>query len=175
MIVYLSGHEEYMKELFYTEPFRFLSKPIEEEVFRESFVSACDRLRKRAGYFTFSYNKAIHRIPFDRISFFESSGRVISIHITGQGNESIGSQQDRFYGKMNDIEKRIASMNGRFLRIHQSYLVNFDYIQRFTPAEITMLDGRKLQISEDRRKEIRTRLCDLFGEEGNEDGWVWLT
>lgn len=31
LIVYISAHEEYWKELFCTNPFRFLSKPIEEK------------------------------------------------------------------------------------------------------------------------------------------------
>lgn len=170
LIVYLSGHEEYMKELFCTEPFRFLSKPIEEKDFLKVFLSACDRLQKRGGYFSFSYNKTLHRIPYDRICCFESSGRVISIYMAGKGNEKTGSLQDRFYGKMNDVEKQVTSTNGRFLRIHQSYLVNFDYIWTFAPTEIIMLDGRKLQISQDRRKDIRTRFSYLLGEKGDKDG-----
>lgn len=167
LIIYMSGHEEYLKELFYTEPFRFLSKPVSEKEFREAFLAACERIRKRAGYFTFSYNKAFHKIPFDRIACFESNGRVISIHMAGKGKGKTVSPQDRFYGKMNDVEKQVASMNGRFLRIHQSYLVNFDYIKALMPAEVMMLDGRKLQISEDRRKDIRARFCALLG--GEED------
>lgn len=165
LIVYISCHEEYLKELFYTEPFRFLSKPINEKAFRDVFLAAHERLRKRAGYFTFSYNKGIHKIPFDRIACFESNGRVISIHIAGQEKEKAAFPQDRFYGKMNDVEKQVAAENGRFLRIHQSYLVNFDYIKTLMPAEVIMLDGRKLQISEDRRKNTRARFCALLGRE----------
>lgn len=165
LIVYLSGHEEYLKKLFRTEPFRFLSKPIEEKEFLEVFLSAYDRIQKRTGYFTFSYNKVFHRIPFDRISCFESNGRVILIHMVGKENEENVLCQNRFYGKMNEIEKQIASKNGRFLRIHQSYLVNYDYIQTVAPAEVVMLDGSKIQISEDRRKGVRARICALLEEE----------
>ena len=31
LIVYVSSHEKYLKELFYTEPFRFLQKPIDDK------------------------------------------------------------------------------------------------------------------------------------------------
>lgn len=162
LIVYLSGHDEYLKELFRTEPFCFLSKPIEEKKFLGVFLSAFDRIQKRTGYFTFSYNKAFHRIPFDWISCFESNGRVILIHMVGKENVL---QQDRFYGKLDEIEKQIASKNGRFLRIHQSYLVNFDYIQIAASTEVVLLDGSRIQISEDRRKGVRARICALFEEE----------
>ncbi len=45
LIIYLSGHEEYLKALLATEPFRFLDKPIRETAFRAAFLDACERLR----------------------------------------------------------------------------------------------------------------------------------
>ena len=44
LLVYVSVHEEHLKELFYTEPFRFLSKPIDEAAFLEVFLSARERI-----------------------------------------------------------------------------------------------------------------------------------
>lgn len=167
LIVYMSGHEEYLKELFCTEPFRFLSKPIDETAFCSVFLAACERIRKRAGYFNFFVKRASYRIPFDRIAYFESSGRIISIHLSGKDEMQTDSLQDRFYGKMNEIEERVSSMNGRFLRVHQSYLVNFDYIKMLSSTEIEMLDGRKIQISEDRRKKVRAKFSALADEKGD--------
>lgn len=170
LIVYLSGHEEYLKALLATEPFRFLDKPIEDEAFREAFLAACDRLRERAGYFTFPYNKSYYKVAFNRIRYFESNKRIISIHMTESGNDGSDLRQDKFYGKMNEIEKEVASVNGRFLRIHQSYLVNFDFIQTFTATEVVMLDGSRLRISEDRRKSVQDRLFALSNEEAKKNG-----
>lgn len=166
LIVYMSGHEEYLKELFCTEPFRFLSKPIDETAFCSVFLAACERIRKRAGYFTYFCKRARHRIPFDRIAYFESNGRVISICLSGKEEVRTGSPQDQFYGKMNDVEEQVASMNGRFLRVHQSFLVNFDYIKMLSSTEIEMLDGRKIQISEDRRKNVKAKFSALIDEKG---------
>lgn len=67
---------------------------------------------------------------------------------------------------MNDIEKQVAALNGRFLRVHQSFLVNFDYIKSMSATEIETLDGRIIQISEDRRKEIRARFLALTNVKG---------
>lgn len=169
LIIYLSGHEQYMKELFRTEPFCFLDKPIEEKLFRETFISACNRLQKRAGYFTFSFNKVFYKIPLNQIMYFESYGRVITIYTPLPKSEESNELQNIFYGKLNDVEKQISLMNGRFLRVHQSYLVNFDYIKAFAPAHVVILDGRKLQISEDRRKDVYGKLHALLGEEGYEN------
>lgn len=166
LIVYMSGHEEYLKELFCTEPFRFLSKPIDETAFCSVFLAACERIRKRSGYFTFFCKRARHRIPFDRIAYFESNGRLISIYLSGKEAVQTDSRPDQFYGKMNDIEEQVTSMNGRFLRVHQSFLVNFDYIKMLSSTEIEMLDGRKIQISEDRRKKVRAKFSALLDEKG---------
>lgn len=161
LIVYMSGHEEYLKELFYTEPFRFLSKPVTEDEFGPIFSSACERISRQTGYFTFSYRKASHRIPFNRITCFESNGRVISIHLSERGVPKKACLPSQFYGKINEVEQQVASQNGRFLRVHQSFLVNFDYIKAIAATEIEMLDGRIIQISEDRRKAVRARFSAL--------------
>ena len=161
LIVYLSGHEEYLKDLFRTEPFRFLSKPIEEKEFCQIFLEAHERIQKRVGYFIFFFKKSCYRIPFDRITCFESRNRVITIHLSRAGTEETVPMQDRFYGKMNEIEKQVAALNGRFLRVHQSFLVNFDYIKTLSASEVVLLDGRKFQVSEDRSKDIRAKFMAL--------------
>lgn len=166
LIVYLSGHEEYLKELFRTEPFRFLSKPIEEKEFYQIFLEAHERIQKRFGYFTFFYKKSCYKIPFDRITCFESKSRVITIHLSRAGTEETAPLQDRFYGKMNEIEKQVAALNGRFLRVHQSFLVNFDHIKALSASEVVLLDGRKFQVSEDRSKDIRARFMALAKVKG---------
>lgn len=163
LIIYMSSHEEYLKELFRTEPFRFLSKPIDREEFRAFFLSAYERIQKRAGFFVFSYKRTIYKIPFDRIAYFESRGRVVVIHLAG--TEHPEAAIDRFYGKMNDLEKQVASVNNRFLRIHQSFLVNFDYIKSIAFASVVMLNGKELQISEDRQKSVKVQFCALLGRE----------
>lgn len=170
LIIYLSGHEEYLKALLATEPFRFLDKPIREPIFREVFLDACDRLRERAGYFTFPYKKTYYKVAFNRIKYFESNKRIISIHITESGYEESDLQRDKFYGKMNDIEQKVAAVNGRFPRIHQSYLVNYDFIQTFKSTEVILLDGSRLQISEDRRKNVQDRLVALSDKERRKNG-----
>lgn len=169
LLVYVSVHEEHLKELFYTEPFRFLSKPIDEAAFLEVFLSARERIRQRTGYFTFSYKKTLYRIPFDQITYFESCRRIITIHLPRSDTDASNLRQTCFYAKMNDIEKQVASLNGRFLRVHQSFLVNFGCIKAMSATEIEMLDGKIIQISEDRKKSAMTRFMALAGVKGDKN------
>ena len=167
LIVYISSHEKYIKDLFCTEPFRFLAKPINRGELHDVFLSAYKKIRRKTEYYTFTYNKSLIKIPFKQIAYFESRNRIILIHLVN-ANALIFNRNssepfiDRFYGKMNDVEKEIASTDYRFLRIHQSYLVNFDYIKSITFTSAFMIDGTELHISEDRQKQIRTLFCKIL-------------
>ena len=164
LIVYISNYEKYLKELFNTEPFRFLSKPIDPENFKAVFLAAYKRICHRVEYFSFTYNKSLVKVPLGSVHYFESNNRVIYIHLSRNfksENEELGSGKYKFYGKMNDIEAQLSYSNSRFIRIHQSYLVNFDYIKSMNFNYIVMSDGTILQISEDRQRSVRMQFCTM--------------
>ena len=102
-------------------------------------------------------HKKIQKVPLKDIVYFESRNRVVHIFL-----------QDRstayFYGKLNNVEKELANSRKYFLRIHQSFLVNYDYITKMNFFNITIsMNGKEmeLKISEDRQKEVRRQLCTM--------------
>lgn len=167
LIVYVSSHERYLKKLFDTEPFRFLSKPLAAEEFKAVFWAAYQRICRKPEYFSYVSNKVINKILINSITYFESSKRVVYVYEMGKNQKegSLNKPEEKFYGKMNDVEEQLKNTHARFLRIHQSYLVNFDYIKRMTFATVQMLDGTVLQISKERQKLIRHQFCELAGME----------
>lgn len=158
LLIFISCHEQYWKELFEVEPFRFLSKPLDEALLFKYFQEACVRIREKNAYFHFSFRKERKKVVLKDVIYFESRNRVISIILTG-------GRTERFYGKLNDVEKGLKD-NQHFLRIHQSFLVNYDYIRRMrvSSLSIDMGDGRQyeLQISEDRQKKIKKQLEQML-------------
>ena len=165
LIIYISNYEKYLKELFDTEPFRFLSKPIDPDDFCRIFLAAYKRIQEREDYFAYTYNKAYIKVPLNQIYYFESDNRLIYLHTISDEKKSADEKGDyRFYGKINDVEKQLSAYV-RFIRIHQSYLVNFDYIQRMTFESVTMMNGKVLKISKERQKEVREKFCILAGIE----------
>lgn len=172
LIIYVSNHEKYLKELFATEPFRFLSKPINHKAFYDTFMDAYKRIIAKGEYYTFSYKKSFQKIPVKDICYFESQNRLIYIHQRTHQNikENLNSIQHntteiKFYSKMNDVERQLLNSNNRFIRIHQSYLVNFDYIAKMNFTSVTLINGTVLQISEERQKAVRTQFCTMIGTE----------
>ena len=55
---------------------------------------------------------------------------------------------------MSDVEKNLERGKIPFLRIHQSYLVNYFGIRSKTKSEVTLINGVGLPISEERQKKF---------------------
>jgi DNA-binding LytR/AlgR family response regulator len=83
-------------------------------------------------------NKKLVNIPYDNITFAESEGRYVYIHTMNE-TESI-----KYFGKLSDIEEQLH--NNRFLRTHQSYLVNMDYVKEASNLSFTLQNGYKVAI-----------------------------
>ena len=157
LLVYVSGYDKYLKELFEVEPFRFLSKPLNHAQFDRYFKEACKRINETEVFYQFTFNKEIRKISVKDIVYFESNNRIVYIHLKDGTNEY-------FYGKLNNVEKELAASRKYFLRIHQSFLVNYDYIIKMNFFNITINYASKkmeLKISEDRQKEVRRQLCKI--------------
>ncbi len=159
LLIYVSGYDQYLKELFEVEPFRFLSKPLDKNRFRRYFRDACQRIRESDAFYQFTFNKEIRKVALKDVVYFESHNRVVQIFLENGSNE-------QFYGKLNDVESSLTKSQKFFLRIHQSFLVNYDYIKMMNFSSIIiLLSGKEieLKISEDRQRTVRQLLCEIAG------------
>lgn len=157
LFIYISGYDKYLKDLFEVEPFRFLSKPLDKEKFRRYFKEACHRIGETEVFYQFTFNREIRKVPLKDVVYFESRNRVVHIFLRD------GSTA-HFYGKLSAVEKELADSRRYFLRIHQSFLVNYDYITKMNFFNITIsMNGKEieLKISEDRQKEVCRHLCTM--------------
>lgn len=166
LFIYVSGYEQYLKELFEVEPFRFLSKPVDGVKFRKYFLEACARIGETEAYYRFSFNKEVRKAAVRDIVYFESRNRVVHIFMADGSAEC-------FYGRLNAVEKELSGGYREFLRIHQSFLVNYSYIEKMNFSAVTVLFGNgkriALKISEDREKAVRARLCGMAGRKAVEE------
>lgn len=159
LLIYISASEKSLKKLFEVETFRFLSKPLDYHLFTKYFLEACQRISQHNVYYQFHYKKEIHKVPLKEIHYFESHNRIIYIHTD---NGSV----EQFYGRLQQVEQELSKGYTQFLRIHQSYLVNYEYIYKMNFASVILKNtaGKKftLRISEDRQKDVRIRLYQMM-------------
>lgn len=106
---------------------------------------------------TFSYYKRpsyVH-IPIETIQYFSSEGRCTRIRSTDGRQESI------FYKKLGEVEEALSSKTCTFFRIHQSYLVNAEYVAAFNRSHVILTTGEKLPIS---KYEYYKEICSHIAE-----------
>ena len=158
IFIFVSGYDKYMIELFQLDVFAFVKKPVDIHKFEKLFIQANQRISHRKFYYAFRYKSEEYKIPCNEILYFESNGRKVRIYLR---NEEV----NEFNGKLSDVVAKLAEGKIPFLRIHQSYLVNYHLIKSRTKAEVTLIDGKKLPISEERQKEFGRQYSILLGGE----------
>lgn len=149
LLIYISAYQTYFKQLFEVEPFRFISKPIDKQLFNQYFYAAYKKLNKQKLFFTFNFNQIANKVPISDIIFIESKGRYIILHTI--------HHQYRFIEKLNNIEPFFLSNDLNFLRIHQSYIINPYYIRSICLAKVTMYNNYTLSISNKYQESVRQK------------------
>nr|UVY11053.1 MAG: LytTr DNA-binding domain [Bacteriophage sp.] len=136
---------EYRKD--FTEIF---DKIKDEQLLRCLYIIASDILEeslKKKETLTVKFRRQINRLKYDEIEYVESQARVC--HIFATNNRCFVTTC-----KLNDLEEKLSDK--RFLRCHQSYLVNMDHIQS-AGDNFVMDSGDIVQIRQNGAKEIKEK------------------
>ena len=157
LIIYVTSHESFAKEVFEVSAFRFITKPIDLQIFERYFIDAKKEILGNPQYFQYQYNKVSYRVPVSDIMYFQSDKRVTYI-VKKTGSE-------KCYEKLNNIEKRLLESDIFFYRTHQSFLINPKFVSVYSYDSMELLDGTTLTVSENRRKKVNELFCALKGED----------
>jgi two-component system LytT family response regulator len=126
-IVFITGYPDYATESFVVHPYDYIIKPIDVERFRETVYNLAARIEndllenklKSAGKLPVKIENGILFLNAGEIIFIERVGRETVIH-TKKGVYRCGDN-------LKTIE---SDLNGNFYRVHKSYIINMDMIER---------------------------------------------
>ncbi|HHW69871.1 MAG TPA: response regulator transcription factor [Clostridiales bacterium] len=144
-IVYISGKDNYDRQLFDVQPLYFLPKPLSPKKVIKALQLAMKLSNKLGGVFTYKKGYEVFTLSVKDIIYFESLDRKIKI-VSTKGEEY-------FYGKISDIIQKVAKY--QFIQIHRSYIINYAHTRVFRYDEVVMSNSITLPISQLRRKEVR--------------------
>lgn len=153
-IAYISAKEGYALELFDFRPINFLVKPLNDDNVRKVMKKYLLLAEKYNDIFTYKKGFEYHKICFSDIMYFECKNKKVTV-VTKDG-------RDEFYDSMDNIYSKVKGK--RFLFIHKSIIVNYNYIKKFAYEQITMIDDVVLPISQSRRKAIREMHMEIIKE-----------
>ncbi len=146
LIVYVTAFMGYMQVGYEVKAFRYLLKGQLDEMLPRVLRDIREELGS-GQYFAFQYNRESLRVPEKDIIYFESSRRVILLHISGA--------EYRFYGNLDRLERELG---GRFLRCHKSFLVNARYLRRLSGQELELADGKTVPVSRACMERVRAAM-----------------
>jgi DNA-binding LytR/AlgR family response regulator len=152
VLIFVSAHEAYCKQLFRFDTTAFLEKPIDEAEVKALLLRIYPRLKDPHKVFTYQVKNDTFRVPLGDILFFESRVRKIEL-VTRQDSRA-------FSGKLDAVEAQLK--HPRFVRIHHSMLVNLDNVERFEKSTLVLSGGRTLALARNKQKEIRHKIMDYL-------------
>ncbi|MEK5255661.1 LytTR family DNA-binding domain-containing protein [Paenibacillus sp. FSL F4-0125] len=157
-LIYVSSHEEYHVQLFDVQPSGFIKKPIHNESFEKKLFSMIQQIKVKR-----QQNQPkllpVHQcgtkilIPIRNIMYLASDRRKIILQTT--------EDQTEYYSTLSIEEEKLPSK--QFVRIHQSYLVNFDYIKQIQGKRIVLTSGEELPISDEQSIVVKKSYLQFRG------------
>lgn len=147
LIIFITDYKEYVYEVFETLPYRFITKPIDKDIFHKAISDAVNYITDRGELFHFHVDRVQYQIPFQEIIYFESNLRRVTLHT--------GKEAFSFYGRLRDLSEHLNPM--LFVRTHASYLVNMEYIRSIRDAEVLLSTGEHIPVSRKYRPSVRDK------------------
>ncbi|MGN0318395.1 MAG: LytR/AlgR family response regulator transcription factor [Lachnospira sp.] len=145
-IVYISSNEQYAMELFKLRPMDFLIKPVDEKQLYKVMDVARNLIGDKSMYLSFKSGKDAKRVELNRIRCIYIEGRKTVISMND------GSLYE-FYGKIDDVYEEVRGRN--FARVHKSFIVNCNYVDRVLNSSVIMDDGKEIPVSRNWKEEVK--------------------
>ena len=139
-LVLMSDCRERILDGYAVEADGYLQKPFEKRHIRELLTRLS--LRASKACLTVRCHARIVRVPYHEILYIESRNARCVIHRLGRAEHIV-------YAQLDDLERELN--DARFLRCHQSYLVNMDHIVA-ADRQFSMSNGDAVAI---RQRELR--------------------
>lgn len=120
VLIFVTAYPDFVFQGYEVHAFHYILKPYKEEKIKEVFRLALEETKALEEQYYFIEEKSgTKKLPLSEVHYFKSDRKKIEA-VLENGREE-------FYGKLSDIE---VEMPGYFVRIHNRYLVNLNYVSR---------------------------------------------
>lgn len=153
-LIYITGYDEYIEDVFETELVYLIKKPLSEEKVEKAYLKAIEKINKENKVIVVKTLKETRKVKINEIYYIESDARLVNIHLK---NEVLVS-----YGKLSDMEEMLK---GNFLRTHKSYLVNLERVKSYKHNQVILDNGKVIPISRNSISKVKNEIFDYVKEE----------
>lgn len=144
LMIYISAYDDYYVDMVQAEPFRFIPKdaadiPGLERQLADSLEAAVRRISGRE-IWTFTFKRKKYHVELRKIRYYYSVARAI--YIVGD----LGEIPTHYFQKLDELQKELEKLDGSFVRISKSCIVNMKYIQSAGKNRVE-IDNRFLSVT----------------------------
>lgn len=157
LLIYVTSYDAYVSHAFRLDAFQYLKKPLDDSLFQEEIDRALAQYVLKKQKYNFEYNSVRMSVPITALIYLESQSWSVIIHTKDKDYKIVG--------KLNEEEERLA-VHG-FIRIHQSYLINMQYINKFLSDKVFLKDREEpLPVSRKYKNEAKKAHLDYQSKVG---------
>lgn len=143
-IVFISSNREMALRGYEVAAARYLAKPVDKERLREA-VAFCYEQGSDNEEMLVPFNGGVRKVAPKEIYYIEIKGRKSRI-----------TQEKEEWDTPLTMEKLEMMLTGhKFIRCHQSFLVNCRYVRILCTSHLELMDGRCIPVSKHRIKKVR--------------------
>ena len=135
-IIFLTGHEEYLRDGYSVQPVHFLLKPLKKAELAEALRTDWELNHRPKNVFLQKGSRSLN-LPLNSILWAETSGNH-NIRIL------LEDREEEFPISLSELEGLLPS--GQFIRCHNSYVVSMEHVREFKKSILYMDNGSELPV-----------------------------
>ena len=154
-VIFISAYLEYAPFVYEVDHVYFIYKKNTLHRFPKALAKAIKHYHnKERNILPIHWKKEVILLSISDIIYIEREGRKTNIIMC--------DEEQAVYQKIDDIMKQLPE--DLFIRIHHSFIINFDYIRSFSRDKIIMKNGKELPVSRSYEKTAKEKIYHLMDE-----------
>ncbi len=150
-IIFITGYASYVEEIFEVETLYYPAKPINEEKLKKALNKAMEVIKVNKEEIL-NIKTEVVSINLNDVNYIESHLRTVIMHC--------GKIKKTIYKKLNEIENILPE---KFIRCHQSYIVNMEKVNILTTNKFILKSGDKVPVSQSKYKDTKEKFLNYLG------------
>jgi DNA-binding LytR/AlgR family response regulator len=154
-IIYITTYENLVYEAFKYSPLRFIRKNRINEELLEAIQAFLNKKQFNSYSLMFSTDLGKRSLPVNEIVYIEVHSHKLYVH--EKGKLTIAN------GNLKDVEEQLRTYG--FIKTHQSFLVNYKYINFINHSEVLLDNKISIPLSRGRYEQVKKEYMVLTREQ----------
>lgn len=148
VIIFITSSLESAVDGYRVNASGFVLKPLVEKDFEETLKRVMEQnFKSRDAAISIVHNRVPMKLKLSRVLYFEN--RLHRVYLVLRNGETLSIHQ-----KLNELQEELKPQTS-FLRCHQSYIVNLNYVEALEATGFVMTNGELVPVSRNFYKECK--------------------